>query len=149
MAATMSTSLIDLKQLGKPAQFDGSPDKWAGWCFKFEAWCRLLPDHGTSVPLELMDRAVAAVSDNDVNSTTLGAEATAVALSLYYILVLMVAGRALMIVQEIERCNGLMAWRKLKSEYEDSTGHCGRDVDGHSEPAVAAGLDCTVVQRKC
>ncbi len=57
--------------------------------------------------LELMDRAAAATSDNNVSSTTLGAEATAVALSLYCILVQIVAGRALMIVRKTERGNGL------------------------------------------
>ena len=56
------SSLIDFKTLGKPLPFDGSTEKWASWAFKFEAWCGLLPDQGTSVPLELMDSAVAGAS---------------------------------------------------------------------------------------
>ncbi len=119
MAAISTSSLIDPKQRGKRAQYDGQPDKRASWRFKFEAWCGLLPDQGTSVPLDLMDKAVVAASVDEVSSRILGTEATAVSLSLYYTLVQMVAGRALMIVRKTDRGNGLMSRRKFKTECGD------------------------------
>ena len=119
----MSSSIIDLKTLGKPLTFDGSTEKWASWSFKFEAWCGLLPDVGTSTVIELMDRAVAATSDGDVMINAMGAESATIAQNLYYILVQVMGGRGLMIVKKAERGNGLLIWRRLKQEYEDGTGH--------------------------
>ena len=119
----MSSSIIDLKTLGKPLTFDGATEKWASWSFKFEAWCGLLPDVGTSTVIELMDRAVAATSDGDVMINAMGAESATIAQNLYYILVQVMGGRGLMIVKKAERGNGLLIWRRLKQEYEDGTGH--------------------------
>jgi hypothetical protein len=80
-------SLMDLKALGKPLPFDGSTEKWASWAFKFEAWCGLLPDVGTSSVLDLMDRVVSASDDNSVTITVMGQESATIAQSLYYIMV--------------------------------------------------------------
>ena len=68
----MASSIIDLETLGKPLTFDGATEKWASWSFKFEAWCGLLPDVGTSSVLDLMDRAVAASDDNSVTISAMG-----------------------------------------------------------------------------
>ena len=103
--------------------FDGSTEKWASWSFKFEAWCGLLPDVGTSTVIDLMDRAVAATSDGEVMINYMGAESATIAQNLYYILVQVMGGRGLMIVKKAERGNGLLIWRRLKQEYEDGTGH--------------------------
>ncbi len=70
-----------------------------------------------------MDRAVAADGDNKVTIAATGHDSATIALNLYNVLVQMMSGRALMIVKKTERGNGLMSWRKLKQEYEDSTGH--------------------------
>ena len=93
------------------------------WAFKFETWCGFLPDVGTSSVLDLMDRAVSASDDNSVTIAVLGQESATIAQSLYYIMVQVMSGRALMIVKKSERSNGLIIWRRLKQEYEDGTGH--------------------------
>ncbi len=94
--------VIDLKTLGKPLQFDGSTEKWAAWAFKFETWCGLLPDVGTSSALELVDRAVAASDENQVMIAAMGQESANIAQNLYYIMVQVMSGRALMIVKKSE-----------------------------------------------
>ena len=99
------SSLIDLKTLGKPLPFDGSTEKWASWAFKFEAWCGLLPDVGKSSVLDLMDRAVAASDDNSVTISAMGKESATIVQSLYYIMVQVMSGTALMIVKKSERSN--------------------------------------------
>ena len=61
-----------------------------------------------------MDRAVAASDDNRVTISAMGQESATIAQSLYYIMVQVMSGRALMIVKKSERSNGLIIWRRLK-----------------------------------
>ena len=47
MAATPA-SFLDLKTLGKVVSFNGKPEEWPIWSFKFECWLGLVPDIGSS-----------------------------------------------------------------------------------------------------
>ena len=124
MAATSAFGgLLDTRTLGKCPGFDGKPEGWQSWCFKFEGWTELLPDVGTTKIAEALDRAVAARADADLDAQLFGAEADQIARCLYYTLVQLCTGRALAIVRRCPRGNGLLAWRQMKNEYEEQGGH--------------------------
>ena len=54
MAATPA-SFLDLKTLGKVVSFNGKPEEWPIWSFKFECWLGLVPDIGSSNVADVMD----------------------------------------------------------------------------------------------
>ena len=93
------------------------------WSFKFTCWLGLVPDIGSSRVGDVMERAGNAMDITALDSTTFGTEAKQVASSIYYLLVQLVSDRALPIVRKYPMGNGLMAWYKLKKEYEDSGEH--------------------------
>ena len=106
--------MLDARAIGKRPGFDGKPEAWTSWAFKFEGWCELLPDVGTTKISEALDRATAAMNDSDLDASGFGAEADEIARGLYYMLVQLCTGRALSIIRRCLRGNGLMVWRKLK-----------------------------------
>ena len=122
MAATPA-SFLDLKTLGKVVSFNGKPEEWPIWSFKFECWLGLVPDIGSSNVADVMERAGNAVDVETLDMSTFGSEAKQVANSIYYLLVQLVGGRAMAIVRKVMKGNGLLAWYRLKKEYEDSGGH--------------------------
>ena len=122
MAATPA-SFLDLKTLGKVVSFNGKPEEWPIWSFKFECWLGLVPDIGSSNVADVMERAGNAVDVGALDMSTFGAEAKQVATSIFYLLVQLVGGRALAIVRKVVKGNGLLAWYRRKKEYEDSGGH--------------------------
>ena len=122
MAATPA-SFLDLKTLGKVVSFNGKPEEWPIWSFKFECWLGLVPDIGSSNVADVMERAGNAVDVGALDMSTFGAEAKQVANSIYYLLVQLVGGRAMAIVRKVMKGNGLLAWYRFKKEYEDSGGH--------------------------
>ena len=121
--AAPSASFLGLRTLGKVVNFNGKPEEWPIWSFKFECWLGLVPDIGSSNVADVMERAGNAVGVASLDMSTFGGEAKQVATSIYYLLVQLVGGRALAIVRKVMKGNGLLAWYRLKKEYEDSGGH--------------------------
>ena len=114
---------MDLKTLGKVANFSGKKEDWALWSVKFECWLALIPDVGGSSVSDLLDRATSMNDEKDLDIISYGAEAKQIAHSIYYLLVQLVGGRALAIARKTTKGNGLLARKRLKKEYEDAGGH--------------------------
>ena len=81
---------------------------------KFEAWSELV---GWGRQLD-----AAAASTLPIVNTTLYAEVQTISRQLYAILVVKLEGKALGIVQLVNKGEGLEAWRQLKLEYESKSG---------------------------
>ena len=79
-----------------------------------------MPDVGQSNVSDVMDRAGNATDEAALDMSTFGAEAKQIATSIYFLLVQLVSGRALAIVRKAMKGNGLLAWYRLKKEYEDA-----------------------------
>ncbi len=86
-------NLLDTRTNGKCPGFDGKPGGWTSWAFKFEGWCELLPDVGTTKISEALVRATAALQDLDLDATGFVSEADEIARGLYYTLVQLCIGR--------------------------------------------------------
>ena len=82
---------------------------------KFEAWSELV---GWGRQLD-----AAAASTLPIVNTTLGTEVQTISRQLYAILVVKLEGKALGIVQLVNKGEGLEAWRQLKFEYEGKSGN--------------------------
>ena len=93
------------------------------WSFRFESWAGLLPDVAGRPVLEFMELAAAARDETELQDEALGEEARKAARVLYHLLVQLVGGRALALVRRTPRGNGLLAWKRLKREFEDDGGH--------------------------
>ena len=119
----VASSFLDLRTLGKVSNFNGKPEEWPIWSFKFECWLGLVPDVGQSNVSDVMDRAGNVTDEAALDMSTFGAEAKQIATSIYFLLVQLVSGRALAIVRKAMKGNGLLAWYRLKKEYEDAGGH--------------------------
>ena len=115
-AAIGAGGLIDTKAYGKLRTFDGKEESWATWSFVARSYFGLLsPQFDTyisaseaqSVPVamaELTERA-------QVHSRTL-----------YHVLVQSVEGKALSILMNVEKQNGLEGWRALVEAYQPDLG---------------------------
>ena len=110
----VASSFLDLRTLGKVSNFNGKPEEWPIWSFKFECWLGLVPDVGQSNVSDVMDRANSNIDEAALDMNTFGGEAKQVAQSIYYLLVQLVGGRALSIVRKTVKGNGLLAWHRLK-----------------------------------
>ena len=110
VAAMAASSILDLRTLGKVANFSGKPEDWPIWSFKFECWLGLVPDVGSSSVQDVMERTGNATDESPLDMSTFGAEAKQIATSIYYLLVQLVGGRALAIAQgdEGQRLVGLV-----------------------------------------
>jgi len=104
-----ASRLIDVKALTRPGVFDGHDREWMDWRFRFEGLCSLIDIDGLMAAVQSCD-----VSDVEV----LELEFPMRSKLLYNLLVAYCQGRALGIVRAVVRFSGLMAWRKLVSEYE-------------------------------
>ena len=85
------------------------------WVLKFEAWSELV---GWGRQLD-----AAAASTLPIVNTTLEAEVQTISRQMYAILMVKLEGKALGIVQLVNKGEGLEAWRQLKLEYEGKSGN--------------------------
>ena len=93
------------------------------WAFRFESWAALLPAVGARSVMDYLEMVSVATTEAEVGTDALGTEAERAARVIYHLLVQLVGGRALGIVRRTPRGNGLLAWYRLKKEFEDDGGH--------------------------
>ena len=99
--------LIDTRAYRRLRDFDGIDENWATWSFVARS-CMALLSTDSEVFIEAAER------EDNVANLALGAvspEAVRLARTMYHILVSTVTGKALMVVRDAERSNGLQAWR--------------------------------------
>ena len=111
----MAVSVIDRREKIKLAPLSGADEHWPQWVLKFEAWSELV---GWGRQLD-----AAAASTLPIVTTTLETEVQTISRQLYAILVVKLEGKALGIVQLVNKGEGLEAWRQLKLEYEGKPGN--------------------------
>ena len=111
----MAVSVIDTRGEFKLVQYSGDDEHWPQWVLKFEAWSELV---GWGRQL-----AAAAASTLPIVNTTIETEVQKISRQLYAILVVKLQGKALGIVQVVNKGEGLVAWRQLKLEYEGKSGN--------------------------
>ena len=114
------TGLVDTRTVGKLEQFDGRPDRWGDWSFKARAWFGLLPESGGVVVETLLDAAEE--REDPIKGETLSEDQVRLARLVYNVLAQVCTGRALSVVRNVERGNGLECWRRLVREYEPASG---------------------------
>ena len=90
-------------------------EHWPQRVLKFEAWSELV---GWGRQLD-----AAAASTLPIVNTTLETEVQTISRQLYAILVVKLEGKALGIVQLVNKGEGLEAWPQLKLEYEGKSGN--------------------------
>jgi len=117
--------LVDLRTFSKVQNFDGDVAHWQEWSFKTRAWFSLLPAPGGGVganptsAAEFCDLALLAPATNiPIRLSSLTPEALELSKCMYNVLVQVCKGRALNIVRDCERDNGLECWRRLHAEYQ-------------------------------
>ena len=111
-AAVSGLNLPDTRGVAKPQVFDGGEGSWPAWCFVFESYPLLLSkDLARDV-----DKAADLEEEPYLHETA--DSAVELARVLYAILVSVVQSKALSIMMNVEKGNGLQAWRRLKREYE-------------------------------
>ena len=111
----MAVSVIDTRGEFKLVPYSGDDEHCPQWVLKFEAWSELV---GWGRQLD-----AAAASTLPIVKTTLEAEVQTISRQLYAILVVKLEGKALGIVQLVNKGEGLEAWRQLKLEYEGKSGN--------------------------
>ena len=108
-------SVIDTRGEFKLVPYSEDDEHWPLWVLKFEAWSELV---GWGQQLD----AAAASTLPNVN-TMLEAEVQTISRQLYATLVVKLEGKALGIVQLVNKGEGLEAWRQLKLEFEGKSGN--------------------------
>ena len=111
----MAVSVIDTRGEFKFVSYSGDDEHWPQWVLKFEAWSELV---GWGRQLD-----AAAASTLPIVNTTLESEVQTISRQLYAILVVKLEGKALGIVQLVNKGEGLEAWRQLRLEYEGKSGN--------------------------
>ena len=111
----MAMSVIDTRGEFKLAPYSGDDENWPQWVLKFEAWSELV---GWRRQLN-----AAAASTLPIVNPTFEAEVQTILRQLYAILVVKLEGKALGIVQLVNKGEGMEAWRQLKLEYEGKSGN--------------------------
>ena len=112
MATAGPLNLLDTWGVAKPQTSDGGEAAWPAWCFVFESYALLL----SKDLARHMDKACDL--DEDPYIHEMADSAVELARVLYAILVSVVQNKALSILLNVEKGNGLQAWRRLKLEYE-------------------------------
>ena len=102
----MAVSVIDARGEFKLVPYSGDDEHWPQWVLKFEAGGELV---GWGRQLD-----AAAASTLPIVNTTLETEAQTISRQLYAILVVKLGGKALGILQLVNKGEGLEAWRQLK-----------------------------------
>ena len=103
---SMAVSVIDTRRDFKLVPYSGDDEHWPQWVLKFEAWSEVV---GWERQLD-----AAAASTLPIVNTMLEAEVQTISRQLNAILVVKFEGKALGIVQLVNKGEGLEAWRQLK-----------------------------------
>ena len=111
----MAVSVIDTRGEFKLVPYSGDDEHWPQWVLKFKAWSELV---GWGRQLD-----AASQSTRPIANTTLEADVQTISRQLYAIFVVKLEGKALGIVQLLNKGEGLEAWRQLKLEYEGKSGN--------------------------
>ena len=118
------TQLIDTRLLGKPSHFSGDTDSdgrstdgivWQTWSFTTKAYAAAMAPRMSQLMKDAagMSEAVENVSNGD-----LGEDDVKHSITLYFVLALLLKGKALGILQSCEENEGLDAWKRLTHEFE-------------------------------
>ena len=110
----LPSELIDTRLLAKPKAFGGIEEDWPAWSFKMMAYLSAL-DH--TMTEELLHAVVEPLEDVR-NSKLLLPAAQARSRQLYFILVLLLEGQALLLIKPVGVGEGYRAWRVLQDQYE-------------------------------
>ena len=111
MLTDVSSKLVDLKGIGRPPVFDGSPEKWPDFRFKFESMTSLIG----------MDRVMGEclrVGEADLEWDRMSREAQVCSKVLYNLLIQLTIGRALSLLKLVTQHHGVIGWKRLVEEYE-------------------------------
>eukprot|EP00971_Amphidinium_carterae_P115118 2279954-Amphidinium_carterae.1 len=106
-------SAVDTRLLGKPKSFDGRDEAWPGWATIFRAYCGAISES----LLEAMDEVEDPLTAEPANAS-LSDAARACSHQLYYVLAMLLEGKAQEKVNIVGRGEGLLLWRRLIEEFE-------------------------------
>ena len=110
--ASTNQSLIDTRLLGKPRSFDGSDEAWSNFSTILRAYM------GAISPELLTAMQAAEAETSPIVQSALPAESAAKSTQLYFILVMLLEGRAQDKVPRVQHGAGLELWRLIAQEYE-------------------------------
>ena len=102
---------IDTRQIGKPEQFKSDPAEYSDWSFVFKAYMSCISTNY----IGLFERIEA--SRVPMPNRLLDANDKALSAQLYYVLAMLVKGRALDIIQNSGPGEGVEAFKKLEETY--------------------------------
>jgi hypothetical protein len=108
-------SIVNPRILEKCPMFDGSNEKWMEWSFVFHSVAGL-------IGLETSMEGALTVAESDMDFDSMETDHQARSKVLWYLLVNCCRGKALTIIRGGENRNGLLAWRRMHSEYQPLVG---------------------------
>jgi hypothetical protein len=103
--------VLDTRQVSKPSNFDGDPNSWREWKFKFLNYCTLLsPEYDDFLT----------ASETSVDPIPMQADAVRKRLQtvLFALLASLLSGKPLKLLQLQAERNGFESWRLLCREFE-------------------------------
>ena len=115
-AAQAFSPLIDTRMLTKPCSFSGREEDWSSFATVTRAYCGALDRRLLGEMEEAAAEAAAVFNDNMEEGKKHRSQ------TLFYLLVMLVEGRALSIAENCKTGEGLELWRKLVSTYEPKAG---------------------------
>lgn len=110
-SSSSQPGLVDTRTLGKPEVFKGDANEFADWCFIFRSYMSCINVGFT----DLMERAER--SGFPIPNRALTESDRALSSQLYFVLVMLLRGRALDIAYNAGISEGIEAYRKLYQQY--------------------------------
>ena len=114
--------LIDTRMLTKPKTFSGRDEDWASWAVVTRAYCGALDPRFLAEMTEVED------TDEAVTNDKLGEAAKQRSATLYYVLAMLMDGRAQSMLSNCTPGHGYEMWRRLVREYEPKVGMRSRGL---------------------
>ena len=103
---------MNTKLLSKVLTWNGDEDQWFEWSFAFRAYCVV----SSLISSEDLERAAGSTTSLPLSGQS--PEARVRSGTLYYLLVLLRTGKALVILRTVEVGNGVEGWRVLSERYD-------------------------------
>lgn len=103
---------VDLRLVGRPANFDGDENRWMEWAFQMRAYF-VMAGLITAQHLDTLSAMEAVVLPQDIPEERRDSVA-----SMYYVLAMHTRGKAQMLIKTVEPGNGYEAWRRLAKRYD-------------------------------
>ena len=117
-ASSSRTALIDTRMLTKPRQFSGKGEECPTFSTVTRAYCGAL-DQSLVVEMKVAELSATAVLNADLEGTPEEIRQKVYrSMSLYYLLIMLVQGRALSIAENCPENEGMELWRRLTLAYE-------------------------------